>query len=511
MTATPLTTVWVRPARCASMRRAASASGGLPKTCLPAATTVSTPSTTSSAPPRAARALRRAFSCATATGRPSSRSTTSVLRTVKGTPSCSRIARRCGDRDARTSARTASLRGSGPAELGEEERRLARGRLVGVRAVDHVLADLQREIAADRAGSGLERVRGADHLTRGLDGLVALEDQRDERARGDEVDKLTEERLALVLGVVLPGRRLVQRRVRQRDDAQPLALEAGEDLAGQPARQRIRLDQDQGPVHRVLLRRGGLARWRLGRGGLLRDAAATAARRLARDLRLAVRAELPLRVQRPGADLAGVLELAQAVRAAQERLLDLVLTMRAEVDVLLVQARLDDLDLQLALADVLQVLRRPDDHVDDRPGEREEEGGTGRGGDEERILDPAAGVGEGVVDEREPDDDEYEDQELERGVQRVALDPEDGGGHHGFAEGYPARLQEESPEAVADREEHEDHERDDRRDGGHHGRQRRPVVLVAQRPPRPVRPRRAGGVRRPASAPGAHRTRSPTR
>ena len=36
-----------------------------------------------------------------------------------------------------------------------------------------------------------------------VDRLVALEDHRDERARGDELDELAEERLALVLGVVL--------------------------------------------------------------------------------------------------------------------------------------------------------------------------------------------------------------------------------------------------------------------------------------------------------------------
>src|SRR3954467_10849020 len=69
----------------------------------------------------------------------------------------------------------------------------------------------------------------------------------------------------------------------------------------------------------------GSARWRLCRGRLLGHAAAPAARGLPGDLRLAVGADLPLGIQRLAADLAGVLELAQAVRAAQEGLLDLVL------------------------------------------------------------------------------------------------------------------------------------------------------------------------------------------
>ena len=64
------------------------------------ATTVSAPSTR---PPRAAPALRRAFSCATSAGSPASSSGTSAGATVKATPSCSRIARRCGEREARTS------------------------------------------------------------------------------------------------------------------------------------------------------------------------------------------------------------------------------------------------------------------------------------------------------------------------------------------------------------------------------------------------------------------------
>src|SRR4051794_38468619 len=75
--------------------------------------------------------------------------------------------------------------------------------------------------------------------------------------------------------------------------------------------------------------------------------------RHARDLRLAVRAELPRGVQRLAAVAARVLELAHARGAAQEVLLDLVVAVRAELEVEVAQPRLGGLHLQLALADVL--------------------------------------------------------------------------------------------------------------------------------------------------------------
>ena len=128
----------------------------------------------------------------------------------------------------------------------EEQRGLALAGLGRVGAVDHVLADRDREVAADRAGGGLERVGRADHLAGGADRGLALEDERDDRAGGDELDELAEERLAVVLGVVLLGEVLGDRHVLGGDDRQALALEAGDDLTGEPARERVGLDQDQG-------------------------------------------------------------------------------------------------------------------------------------------------------------------------------------------------------------------------------------------------------------------------
>ena len=94
-------------------------------------------------------------------------------------------------------------------------------------------------------GGRLERVGGADHLARGLDRLLALEHHRDDRAGGDELDELAEERLAVVLGVVLLGEVLGHLHVAHGDDLQALALEAGDDLAGQAAGEGVGLDEDE--------------------------------------------------------------------------------------------------------------------------------------------------------------------------------------------------------------------------------------------------------------------------
>src|SRR5918992_4073323 len=134
-------------------------------------------------------------------------------------------------------------------ELGEEQPGLAPGRLGRVGAVDEVRLDLQPEVAADRARGRLERVGGADHLARRGHGLVALEHERHQRAAGNEVDEVSEERLLAVLGVVLLGQLAIDAHVLHGDDREPLALEPADDLAGQAALERVRLHQDQGPVH----------------------------------------------------------------------------------------------------------------------------------------------------------------------------------------------------------------------------------------------------------------------
>src|SRR5204862_7272682 len=139
------------------------------------------------------------------------------------------------------------------------------------------------------------------------DGLIALEHQGDERRAGDEVDELAEERPLLVLVVVDLREIARSRHVLESDDLQPLALEAGDDLAGQAARERVRLDQDEGLFHRRATLRIGLGDRRL----LGAPPAAAWRRRLARDLRLAVGAALPVGIQRLRAVAERILQLAE--------------------------------------------------------------------------------------------------------------------------------------------------------------------------------------------------------
>src|SRR6476646_6079175 len=93
----------------------------------------------------------------------------------------------------------------GSVEVGEPELDLALGRLVRVGAVDEIERDLDGVVAADRSGSGLERVRRADELPGGRGRVHALEHGGHQGSTRDELDQLTEEGLVSVLLVVAPG------------------------------------------------------------------------------------------------------------------------------------------------------------------------------------------------------------------------------------------------------------------------------------------------------------------
>ena len=77
---------------------------------------------------------------------------------------------------------------------------------------------------------------------------------------------------------------------------------------------------------------------------------------------------------------------------------------------------------------VLEVLRRAHDRVDDRPDEREQRGRR-RAADQHRVVDAPARVRVGPVDQREPDHDQEEDQQVDGQVEAVVLDAEEGEGH----------------------------------------------------------------------------------
>ena len=68
--------------------------------------------------------------------------------------------------------------------------------------MDEVVRHRECEVAADRARLGVGRVRRADRRPQRGDRTLAFDDERERRARGDELDELAEERLGLVLVVV---------------------------------------------------------------------------------------------------------------------------------------------------------------------------------------------------------------------------------------------------------------------------------------------------------------------
>src|SRR6059058_5799701 len=79
------------------------------------------------------------------------------------------------------------------AQVGEEKSDFALGGLRGVGAVDEVLPDLEREVAADAARRALDRVGDAHQRAYGLVRARPFGHERDQRATRDEVDQLTEE------------------------------------------------------------------------------------------------------------------------------------------------------------------------------------------------------------------------------------------------------------------------------------------------------------------------------
>src|SRR6185437_14730380 len=111
-----------------------------------------------------------------------------------------------------------------------------------------VLRDLQGEVTADGPGQRLDRVGGTSEGTERLDGPLALGDQRDQRAGSDEIDKLPEEGLFRVLGIVRMRGVGVDCAQFQRDHLQALALNPGNYLPDDVALNTVRLDEDKGAL-----------------------------------------------------------------------------------------------------------------------------------------------------------------------------------------------------------------------------------------------------------------------
>src|SRR5215211_5578575 len=150
---------------------------------------------------------------------------------------------------------------------------------------------------------------------------------------------------------------------------------------------------------------------------------------------LAVGTYLPARVERFPTHAAGLLEAPQAARTAEKGLLDVEAAVWTGDLLDLPEPRLGRGYLELALADVLQVLGRAHDQVDDGAHEREQ-GRSGRAAHEHRIGDAPPRVGVGPVDQRDPHHHEEEQQQVDREVQPIVLDAEDREGAHGSKRVY---------------------------------------------------------------------------
>src|SRR5207302_4379679 len=104
------------------------------------------------------------------------------------------------------------------------------------------------EVAPDRPRRGVRRVRRAHGRAHRGDRTLALDRESKCRRGRDELDELAEERLFAVLRVVALGKIAVDLEELSPADDEAAPLEASEDLAGQAAPHRVRLDQDEGPL-----------------------------------------------------------------------------------------------------------------------------------------------------------------------------------------------------------------------------------------------------------------------
>src|ERR1700722_4751103 len=135
-------------------------------------------------------------------------------------------------------------------QVREEEGDFPRRRLVRVGAVNEVLGRLDPVVAANGSRSRLSRVRGAHHQAHhGVGVLRTLHDQDERRRSGDEGDHVAEERPLGMLGVMALGDLLRNGPELGGHEAQPLALEAADHLAGQAPLNAVGLHNDKGAVH----------------------------------------------------------------------------------------------------------------------------------------------------------------------------------------------------------------------------------------------------------------------
>src|SRR5580658_4412942 len=148
---------------------------------------------------------------------------------------------------------------SGPAR--KEDLDLARRRLGGIRPVDEILGQQRGQITANRSRRGFGGVRRPHQGPHDAPGVLGpLHHQHHRRRSRDESRQLAVEGLVPVL-LVVPGRGLlVDPTQLGGDDPQSLALEAEDDLAGEPTLDGVGLADHQGAIHDPA-RLSGSANW----------------------------------------------------------------------------------------------------------------------------------------------------------------------------------------------------------------------------------------------------------
>ena len=257
------------------------------------------------------------------------------------------------------------------------------------------------------AGIGVGGVRRADRLAAGRDRALAFEHERERRPGGDEVDELAEERLLAVLGVVrlaelarLAARARAARSFRPRRSKRarisPARLRS---TASGLARMRVRSTamRPGGYPTRARRRRGASP------GGERHDVV-VAGRSASRSTGTPATAASSGRLQVTHACRSLVVQTGQTRKSSSTSA-----RQTGQCRSRAAEALLHRLDLELALAHVLEVLGRPEEHVDQRPDERRSTPSRVETHDEQRILDPAPRVLVHPVDGRDPEDDHEED------------------------------------------------------------------------------------------------------
>jgi len=122
------------------------------------------------------------------------------------------------------------------------------GRLLRVRAVNDVTAQVDAVITTDRAREGLLRVRLAHHHTSSLGGVLALPNHGNDRPRRDEIDEFVVKGLVFQVDVMLLDMLPGSLHELHGDELEASLFESLDDVADESALDAIRLDHDESAV-----------------------------------------------------------------------------------------------------------------------------------------------------------------------------------------------------------------------------------------------------------------------